>query len=156
MLISRGLRTALLFCAGVLLLTGCDPQAPAKPGPLPAITMTSGGGFQPSAQFWTIAPDGSWTWVQEDKSIRAGVVPSQKPARSGQLTAAQRDELALLANDPRLRAELRQRHGRCTISDGPEERLEVGSLRYLANWCHEKRPRIRDLRARIVALTTGS
>lgn len=117
--------------------------------------MTSGGGFQGSSQVWKIAPDGSWSWVHEDTIVH-GEVPSQKPPRNGRLTETQRNELAVLANDPRLRRELRKAPGRCTISDGPEERLEVGSTKYLANWCHEDRPRIKHLRERIVSLTTGS
>ena len=157
MMMSDSVRAAFLFCVGVLLLAGCgDSSVRSESVALPEITMTSGGGFEASSQVWKIGADGSWTWAREDKPVRSGDVPSQQPARSGRLTEAQRSELAALATDPRLRDELRRAHEDCQVSDGPTERLEVGSIDYLANWCHERRPRIQQLRARIVSLTTAS
>jgi hypothetical protein len=78
-----------------------------------------------------------------------------EPPRSGRLTEAQRNELTGLAVDPLLLQELRTTPGRCEVSDGPEERLEVGEVHYLANWCRADRPRIEHLRERITTFTTG-
>ena len=94
---------------------------------------------------WTVGPDGSWTWTHEGTA---------EPPRAGRLTEAQQRELAVLATDPLLQHELRGRRHPCDISDGPEERLEVGTLHYLAGWCDGRRPRIAGMRARIPALTT--
>jgi hypothetical protein len=113
--------------------------------------MTSGGGLDPTSSVWTIAPDGSWTLTEKTHL-------KQRPAtiRSGRLTDAQRSEIARLANDPALLTELRAAHEPCSMSDGPNERLEVGPVRYRASWCNEHRRHIDHLRARIVALTLGS
>jgi hypothetical protein len=157
MMMSGRLRAALLFSVGVLLLAGCgDAPVSTASVALPEITMTSGGGFETSSQVWKIAPDGSWTWVRVDKQMSKDDVPSQRPPRNGRLTETQRRELAVLATDPRLRRELRRAPGHCNVSDGAEEHLDVGSIKYLANWCNEIRPRIQYLRARIVSLTAGS
>ncbi|MET0493766.1 MAG: hypothetical protein ABW000_11625 [Actinoplanes sp.] len=142
MVTSLGLRAALSL--SLLLLAGCGTPITTAPA-LPAITMTSGGGFEGTSQVWTVAPDGSWKWTHEGTAA---------PPRAGRLTEAQRRELAVLATDPLLQHELRGRRHRCDISDGPEERLEVGSLRYLAGWCDGRRPHIAELRTRIPALTT--
>jgi hypothetical protein len=137
-------RTTLLVSLVLMLLTTFgDP--PATAADLPAITMTSGGGFAGSSQVWTISPDGSWTWAREDRSTRA----PDPPPRFGRLTGPQREELAVLATDPRLRLELRRPPRPCHVSDGDAERLNVGPVRYLAGWCLDYRPRIRRLRARI-------
>lgn len=117
--------------------------------------MTSGGGFAANSQVWRVASDGSWSWVRKDKAMSADAVPSPVPERRGRLTEAQRVELALLATAPDLQRELRRSPGPCTVSDGMSERLDVGAVRYLANWCDEHRPYTEELRARIVALTTG-
>lgn len=157
MTMSSSHRAALWLATGVAILTGfCTPSPTGTPEALPAITMTSGGGFDGSSQTWVIGTDGSWTWLREDKSMGPGDRPSPPPARSGRLTEAQRAELALLATDPQLRGELRADHDDCTISDGPAERLTVGPVKYLASWCDEFRPRIQRLRERITALTTGA
>jgi hypothetical protein len=144
-------RTALLLSLGVMLLTtfGDPPTADAN---LPEITMTSGGGFASSSQQWTISSDGSWTRVRKDRSTRS----PDEPPRSGQLTEAQRHELAVLATDPRLRLELRRPPRPCGVSDGGEEHLDVGPIHYLAGWCLDYRPRIKQLRARIVDFTGPS
>jgi len=113
--------------------------------------MTGGGGFDPTSSVWTIAPDGSWTFTEK---IR--IQSPRATSRSGRLTDAQHREIALLANDPALLAEMRTAHGSCSVSDGPDERPEIGAIRYSASWCKERRPRIDHLRSRIVALTTGS
>jgi hypothetical protein len=88
----------------------------------------------------------------------AGLTPAERAGgpRSGRLTDRQRRDLAALAGDLLLRRELLGGHRACGVSDGATERLEVGSMKYLAGWCAENRPHIRRLRARIVALTTGS
>jgi hypothetical protein len=82
--------------------------------------------------------------------------PPRTTSRSGRLTDCQRREIARLANDPALLLELRTAPGPCSVSDGPDERLEVGPIRYRASWCNEHWPRIDHLRGRIVPLTTGS
>src|SRR3954467_6317049 len=107
------LRVVVLVNAGLLLLTGCGH--PPRPADLPAITMTSGGGFETSSQRWTIAPDGSWTWTRTDKAVRVKEMPSQQPPLSGRLTEAQRGELAALATAPALGFELSKNHARCDI-----------------------------------------
>jgi hypothetical protein len=137
-----------------VVLAGCAPGRPAQgptapPATLPAITMTSGGGFAPESWVWTIAPDGAWTFTEQTRLASAGT-----RSRTGRLTDAQRRELAGLANDPALLTELATSPGPCSVSDGTEERLQVGSVGYLANWCGEHRPHIDHLRERIIALTT--
>jgi pimeloyl-ACP methyl ester carboxylesterase len=148
---ARGVRPPMTRWVAVLLLcvlSGCGgPAAPT----LPAIAMTSHGGFEPIAETWTIAPDGAWTWVRQ---VRMPGAPEL--SRTGRLTDRQRRDLANLAGDLLLRRELLGGHRACGVSDGATERLEVGSMKYLAGWCGENRPHIRRLRARIVAVTTGS
>jgi hypothetical protein len=118
---------------------------------LPAITMTAGGGFEANSRTWTIAPDGSWTFVANTKrAIGTGVEPSPTV---GRLTDRQRQELAALANDPSLQRELRAPHRPCEVSDGSDERLTVAEIRYTADWCGERRPHIATLRDRIAAFT---
>jgi len=138
----------------VLLITGCIAIARLVPeARLPPIIMTSHGGFEPMSQEWAIAPDGSWTFTESTKGFMSH--PPETTTRSGRLTAEQHHELARLAADPALDYELRTAPGRCTISDGSTERLEVGSARYLASWCPEYRPLIARIRARIEAFTIG-
>lgn len=152
MVMSRSLRAAFRLCAGVLLLTGCaDAPVADRARDLPTITMTTGGGFEGRSRQWTITPDGSWTWTEEFRGTGA----SPEPPRTGRLTEAQRGELAVLATEPALGFELSKDHAPCTVSDGSSERLEVGSLRYVASWCREDRPRIAHLRERILSFTTG-
>ena len=152
MTLSGGPRAAvLLLSLGVLLLAGCG-GAPALT--LPKITMTSHGGFESSAQKWTIYPDGSWAWERTDKPI-GDALQSPPPPQSGRLTEAQRSELTALATDPRLIKEMRARQRHCTVSDGPYESLVVASVTFVASWCRESRPRIKQLRERIAALTTA-
>jgi hypothetical protein len=146
MVMSGGLRAAFVLVPG-LLLAGCGSLPITTTPTLPAITMTSGGGFEETSQVWTVGPDGSWTWTHEGTA---------EPPRAGRLTEDQRRELAVLATDPLLQHELRGRRHRCEISDGPAESLEVGSLRYLAGWCDGRRPHIARMRARIPDLTTTS
>jgi hypothetical protein len=148
MTLSGGARAAVLIS---LLLAGCGGP-PALT--LPEITMTGQGGFEPSAQRWAIHPDGSWTWARTDKRV-GDAPPAPPPPRSGRLTEAQRDELTGLARDPRLIKEMRAWQGHCTSSDGPYESLVVGSVKFVASWCPERRPRIKHLRERIAALTTA-
>ena len=105
------------------------------------------------SQRWVIAEDGSWTFTESTKSFKSH--PATTTTRSGRLTAEQRHELAVLAADPALYYELQTAPAGCTVSDGPTERLEVGSARYLASWCREYRPLIARIRARIEALTIG-
>jgi hypothetical protein len=136
-------------CVGVLLLTGCG-TGPARPE-LPPIRMTSHGGFDSSSDTWLIAADGSWTFTNSVRSL-----PPRTTTRTGRLTDAQLRDLAPLARDPALTVEMSIEPGSCTISDGATERLEIGSVRYLANWCDEFRPLTARIRARIVALTVGS
>jgi len=147
----RTLRAAgmlVLVVAGLIAIARLIPEAR-----LPSISMTSHGGFETLSQKWAIAPDGSWTFTESTKSSRSH--PAKTTTRSGRLTAEQRHELAVLAADPALYYELQTAPARCNVSDGPTERLEVGSARYLANWCREYRPLIARIRARIEALTTG-
>jgi hypothetical protein len=149
-------RTALLLSLGVMLFTTFgDPPVISRPASLPEITMTSGGGFDPSSQEWTIAPDGSWTWARTDRSMHSDEVQQPLP-RFGRLTEAQRNELAVLATDPRLRLELRRPPRPCHVSDGDAASLDVGSLRYLAGWCSDYRPHIKQLRTRIMSFTAAS
>jgi hypothetical protein len=137
----------------VAFLAGCGGPSRVE---LPGIRMTSGGGFEGTSREWTIAPDGSWTWVRKDKSMRLDAGPSlNPPPRTGRLTEKQRTELAVLAIDPLLLRELRRSTGRCEVSDGPDERLEVGDVHYVASWCKKNRPHIDHLRARIRAFTTA-
>jgi len=151
MTLPDGPRAAVLLSLGLLLLAGCG-GGPALT--LPEITMTSHGGFEPSAQEWTIHPDGSWVWVRTDKQI-GDSAPSAPPARSGRLTEAQRSELTAAARDPRLIKEMRAWQRHCSVSDGPYESLVVGSVKFVASWCRENRPRIKQLRERVAALTTA-
>jgi hypothetical protein len=138
----------------VLLVAGCIAIARLVPEPsLPPIIMTSHGGFETMSQKWAIAADGSWTFTESTKSFMSH--PAEKTARSGRLTAEQQHALAVLAADPALYYELQTAPGRCTTSDGPTERLDVGSVRYVASWCPEYRPLIARIRARIEALTIG-
>lgn len=170
MLATRLLR-AVIGTVVILVIAGCGagranptptgPLATATVAPtgqlatatvaLPAITMTNGGGLDPMSSVWTIAPDGSLTFTEETR-----IEPMHTTFRSGRLTDAQRSEIARLANDPALLTELRAAHGPCSVSDGPDERLEVGPVRYRASWCKEHRRHIDHLRTRIVALTLGS
>jgi hypothetical protein len=131
----------------VLLLAGCGGSGPE----LPAVGMTSGGGFEGTSQSWTIAPDGTWTWNREDRidGLRAW------PPRSGRLTGAAFEEIRRLATDPDLVREMRLPHERCDVSDGSSERLDVGGNHYLSGWCDGTRKHIQRLRQRVVALTTG-
>jgi hypothetical protein len=117
---------------------------------LPPIVMTAHGGLEANVETWSIAPDGSWTW-RHDIRIR----PLRSVSRSGTLSAEQRRELAVLATDPALRAEMRTANPECTISDGPNERLDVGRLRYWTSWCEERRPHVVRIRARLTAMTWG-
>ena len=138
----------------VLLAIGCIVIAKLVPEPrLPPIVMTSHGGFETMSQRWAIAADGSWTFTESTKSFMSH--PAETTTHSGRLTAEQQHELAVLAADPALYYELRTAPGRCTISDGPTERLDVGSVRYVASWCREYRPLIARIRARIEAFTIG-
>ena len=136
---------ALLVLA--LLLAGCGGSGSA----LPAISMTSGGGFEGTSQAWTITPDGDWTWNRVDKID--GLRPWEP--RSGRLTGAAFDEMRRLASDPDLVRDMRRPHEKCEVSDGPYERLDVGGNHYVAGWCDGTRKHIRRLRERLVALTTG-
>jgi hypothetical protein len=136
-------------CVGVLLVTGCG-TGPARPE-LPPIRMTSHGGFESNSHTWVIAADGSWTFTNSVRSL-----PPRTTTRTGRLTDGQLRDLAPLAHDPALTAEMSMEPGSCTISDGPTERLEIGSVRYLADWCDEFRPLTARIRARIVALTVDS
>jgi hypothetical protein len=138
----------LLVALLLLVLAACGDSGSA----LPAISMTSGGGFEATSQEWTIAPDGAWTWNRVDKidGLRAWL------PRSGRLTGAAFDEVRRLATDPDLVREMHLPHERCTWSDGSDERLDVGSNHYLAGWCDGTRKHIGRLRERIVALTTGT
>jgi hypothetical protein len=138
----------------VLFVCACIAISRLVPEPrLPPIVMTSHGGFETVSQKWAIAADGSWTFLESTKSFMSH--PAEATTRSGRLTAKQQHELAHLATDPALYYELRTVSGRCTVSDGSTERLEVGSVRYLASWCREYRPLIARIRARIEAFTTG-
>ena len=139
-----GLRGVLLV--GLLLLGGCSGP---EDGPLPAIVMTGGGGFEGGSQRWTISPGGAWIWERDFEEWRSGPRPTP---RTGRLTGAAARELAAVANDPDLVREMRRPHERCSSSDGSYEYLEVGSNDYLAGWCDENRPHIDRLRARIAAL----
>jgi hypothetical protein len=138
----------------VLLVAGCIAIARLVPeARLPPIVMTSHGGFETMSQEWTIAADSSWTFSESTKSFMSH--PATTTTRSGRFTAEQQHELAALAADPALDFELRTATGRCTVSDGSTERLDVGSVRYIASWCREYRPLIARIRARIEALTIG-
>lgn len=155
---------AARFVVAALLLTGCGATAPpatvsGEPTaavrsrgeiPLPAIDMTSGGGFDGQSESWTIAVDGWWTYTYVSR-----VNSAPATARHGQLTDDQRRELALMADDIALHTEMRKARSSCEVSDGPSERLQVGPIRYVASWCDEYRPLIRQFRARIRSLTTG-
>jgi len=134
----------------LLLLVGCAGCG-GSGSALPAIGMTSGGGFEGTSQEWTIAPDGAWTWNRTDKIDGLKVWPP----RSGRLTGAAFDEIRRLATDPDLGREMRLPHEKCDSSDGSYERLDVGINHYVAGWCDRTRKHIRRLRDRIVALTIG-
>jgi hypothetical protein len=151
MLTSR--RTVLMCCAALFALTGCgDLSRPSRTLDLPPIVMTTGGGFAAASSRWTISPDGSWTKVTE---VHSETVTPPPPV-SGRLTEAQRQELAYLANDQELHIEMLREPGACTVSDGDEERLEIGPDHYLSNWCDEYRPRIAAIREQIRAFTVRS
>jgi hypothetical protein len=146
--------TAIVLTAWVVTRWHGEPAPVLVPGSsavteLPPITMTSGGGFAGTAWIWSISPDGSWTYqVQEH-----GQQPAQR--RSGQLSEAQRRQIAALATDPALQTELRVPRPKCNVSDGEDERLKVGPVERIASWCKEDLPNITRLRDWILATTTG-
>jgi len=115
--------------------------------------MTSHGGLEGFSQKWVIAADGSWTVTKYTQGYQSH--PPTTTTRSGQLTAVQQHEVAGLAADPALHYELTAVQAKCTISDGPTERFEMGSVEYRASWCREYRPLIARIRARIAAFTIG-
>lgn len=137
----------ILLVVVLALLAGCGGSRRA----LPAIGMTSGGGFVPTSQEWTIAPDGAWTWNRTDKIDG----PRAWAPRGGRLTGVALDEVRRLATDPDLVREMHLPHEKCDLSDGQYDRLDVGDNHYLAGWCDGTRKHIQRLRDRIVALTTG-
>ena len=138
----------------VLLVAGCIAIARLAPEPrLPHIIMTSHGGLEGMSQKWAIAADGSWTFTELIQSFMSH--PAKTTTRSGRLTPQQEHELVALAVDPALYVELQTVPGRCTVCDGPTERLEVGSVRYIASWCRQNLPLIAEIRARIEAFTIG-
>jgi hypothetical protein len=124
-------------------------RAGARTVELPPITVTSGGGFAPTAWIWSISPDGSWTY----QVTHHGMVPDQ--SRRGHLTEEQRRQLAALATDPALQAELRRPRPPCDVTDGDNARTKVGTVERVASWCPEDLPNIARLRAWIQAATTG-
>jgi hypothetical protein len=143
------------------LATGTDRIPPAGPASalpsragartveLPPITVTAGGGFAPTAWIWSISPDGSWTY----QVTNHGLAPDEE--RRGHLTERQRRELAALATDPALQAELRVPRAPCDVTDGDNARTKVGTVERVASWCPEDLPNIARLRAWIRAATSG-
>lgn len=150
-----GVRTALVAALGLsLTLAGCagnssptaapgssasatpgqaTPTSPVQPSPggpaasasapgaagLPRVTLRRTGGFAGVFQTLVVRPDGGWTWT--DGPETGG------PSKTGQLTAAQRTELARLAADPALAAEASSKRGAPKCNDGFLYTLAVGA-----------------------------
>jgi hypothetical protein len=95
-----------------------SPDALAPNG----VTVTRTGGFVGVMQSVAIAPDGAWVYTDR----RAGKV------ERGQLTSAQRADLARLVGDPALRQEARQSPAPGVCADGFNYTLAMGeiSIRY--------------------------
>jgi hypothetical protein len=136
----------LAAAAGAYLL---HPQPVVDPAALvmPAIVMSSGGGLESTSDQWSIAVDGSWT---RTRTVRTN--PQAITSRTGHLSEGQRRDLARLSTNPALLAEMRAPNPRCTISDGPSERLDVGAVRYWTSWCGALRPHVTQIRTRIETL----
>jgi hypothetical protein len=94
-------------------------EAPPAASALPPITVRRTGGFVGVEQTLAVRPDGGWSWAGADRGGAPG---------HGQLTRAQRGELARLAAEPALAEEARQKPAPPQCADGYDYVLSVGSM----------------------------
>jgi hypothetical protein len=112
--------------------------------PSSSITVTRTGGFAGVMQSVAISPDGSWVYTDQ----RSGKV------ERGQLTAAQRQELAGLVGDPALGGEARRSSAPGACNDAFVYTVAVGEFTFRYEQCGS--PSNRPLTDRVLALVAAA